>query len=80
MRKKYSRAAAVKSAMDSLDVKVFNAKFEIFALRCAMQKNIFASAMANDNLFGYKNSVKNYVTKKKENKKIIKNLYLKEGR
>ena len=77
--KKYSRKLAVKAILDGLDVQVFNAKFDTFALKCAMQKSIFNNALANDGLIGYKSSLKNFTEAKKKNKKIVKDAYLKVG-
>jgi hypothetical protein len=77
--KKYSRKLAVKAILDGLNVQVFNAKFETFSLKCAVQKSIFNSALTNDNLVGYKGSLKNFVEAKKKNKKIVRDLYLNEG-
>ena len=77
--KKYSRKLALKIIADGLDIQIFNAKFETFALKCAMQKSMFDSASMNDNLIGYKGSLKNFIEAKKKNKKIIRDVCLKRG-
>jgi hypothetical protein len=77
--KMYSRKNALKSIFNNLDIKIFNAKFEIFSLKCAIQKSILNSALINDNLTGYKNSLKSFIETKKRNKKVIKDFYLKRG-
>lgn len=77
--KRYSRSVAVEAILKTLNIKVFNAKFEIFASKCSVQKSVLNGALSSDSFMGYKSALKNYTQTKKKNRKVVRDLYLNRG-